>query len=192
MFDDDKITLDKSAFKALASDTRVSILKLLLRRRMTLSELSKKLGMSVSTIKEHLESLVSADLIKQIDDGHKWKYYELTKAGREVVQPSDRRIMVLLGISAIAALFGMNGLISKLSAPAGGQTFLAKEMVRTPMATGGGAAETLMETAADTAAGAAPELISAAPSIPYFELTLTVVALILLGTSIGYLYSRRK
>ncbi|MEE9406195.1 MAG: winged helix-turn-helix domain-containing protein [Candidatus Aenigmarchaeota archaeon] len=191
MFDDDKITLDKSAFRALASDTRVSMLKLLLKRRMTLSELSKKLGMSVSTIKEHLESLVSADLIKQIDDGHKWKYYELTKAGREVVQPSDRRIMVLLAISAVAALFGMNGLISKFS-PAGGQTFLAKEMVRQPMATGGGAAEILMETAADTAAGAAPELISAAPSIPYFELTLTVVALIVLGTSIGYLYSRRK
>ena len=186
MLDDDKITLGRKAFRALASDTRVSMLKLLLKRRMTLSEISKRLGMSVSTIKGHLDSLVAAGLIVQMDEGHKWKYYELTKAGREVVQPSDRRIMVLLGISAIAALFGMNGLIGRLSSP--GQSF-AREMIAAPLATGGG--DVLAEKAAETA-GDVPGLISASASIPYLELALTAAGLVVLGISIGYLYSRRK
>lgn len=183
MLDDDKITLDRSAFKVLASDTRVSMLKLLLKRRMTLSELSKRLGMSVSTIKEHLDSLVSAGLIKQIDDGHKWKYYELTRDGRDIVQPSERRIFVLLGISVIAALFGMNGLVGRLSAPSQ-MLSASRDLVMAPVATGGG----MLEGAAE----AAPELISAAPAFPYFELAVTAIALVVLGISIGWLYSRRK
>ncbi len=188
MFEDDKITLGRKAFRALASDTRVSMLKLLLKRRMTLSEISKRLGMSVSTIKGHLDSLVAAGLIVQMDEGHKWKYYELTKAGREVVQPSDRRIMVLLGISAIAALFGMNGLIGRFSSPAGQ---FARGTLAAPMAAGGGG-EMLAEKSADTAAQAAPGLMPASASIPWFELSLTVIAFLVLGISIGWLYRMRK
>ena len=54
---DEKITLDRSTFKVLSSDTRIRILKLLGKRRMTLSEVSACLEMSVSAVKEHLETL---------------------------------------------------------------------------------------------------------------------------------------
>ncbi|UCC91990.1 MAG: helix-turn-helix transcriptional regulator [Candidatus Aenigmatarchaeota archaeon] len=67
---EEKITLDKEVFKTLASGTRVDILKSLDVRRKTLSELSKQFGMSVSTVKEHLENLVSVGLIEQMDEGH--------------------------------------------------------------------------------------------------------------------------
>ncbi len=94
--DGEKIVLDRSAFKALASDTRVSILKELDIRRKTLSELSSQLNLSVATIKEHLLQLVDAKLIKQKDEGRKWKYYDLTEKGRCVLYPERKKIWVLL------------------------------------------------------------------------------------------------
>ncbi len=100
--DEDKIVLDKESFEALAVDTRVKILKSLKERRKTLTELSKETGMSVSGIKEHLEILEKTHLIEKIDDGHKWKYYELTRKGKNIVGPKEFRVLVLLSISLIA------------------------------------------------------------------------------------------
>ncbi len=96
----DEVKLDQKAFRTLASESRVGILKALVERRKTLSELSKELKMSVSTTSEHLDQLVSAELILQIDDGHKWKYYELTRKGRNVLFPGEARILVILGLAA--------------------------------------------------------------------------------------------
>ncbi len=105
---DDDIRLDKAAFRALASETRVAILKQLAQRRKTLTELAAALGMAPSTLKEHLDSLKAADLVKLCDDGHKWKYYELTRNGRAVLNPGERKILVLLALGLIAALaFGL-------------------------------------------------------------------------------------
>lgn len=100
----DKVILNEKSFKALSAESRVSILKNLTNRRMTLSELSKKLNLKNSTVKEHCDVLTNAELIKKIDEGRKWKYYELTKEGREVITPSimeSARVMVMLSISAI-------------------------------------------------------------------------------------------
>ena len=100
-----RITLDRKAFKALSSDSRVAILKSLSARRKTLSELSSELGMSMSAMKQHMDSLVRAGLVEKKDDGHKWKYYELTKTGKNVVSHGDMRIFVMIGISAVAFIF---------------------------------------------------------------------------------------
>ena len=51
---EEKITLEKDVFKALASDTRIAILKILDKRRHTQSELAVTLKLSVPTVKEHL------------------------------------------------------------------------------------------------------------------------------------------
>lgn len=99
----DEITLDKEVFKALAGDTRVSVLKSLLERRKTQSELAKELSLAAPTIKDHLDILQKAQLVREVDDGHKWKYIELTVKGKSLLQPTDKRIMVLLGTS----LFGV-------------------------------------------------------------------------------------
>jgi DNA-binding transcriptional ArsR family regulator len=102
---EDKIVLDRKSFEALAVDTRVKILKALQQRRKTLSELSAELNLSVSGVKEHLETLENAALVTKMDDGHKWKYYELTNKGSVVVQPRELKVWILLAISLVALSF---------------------------------------------------------------------------------------
>ncbi|MDD4251177.1 MAG: winged helix-turn-helix domain-containing protein [Candidatus ainarchaeum sp.] len=99
-----KFILDSKSFKALSAKSRVNILKNLLNRRMTLSELSQKLTLKNSTTKEHCELLMNAELIKKIEDGRKWKYYELTNKGKQIIQPNplnEIKILVMLSSSAI-------------------------------------------------------------------------------------------
>lgn len=100
---DESIRLDRKSFEALAGQTRVKILKSLLRRRKTLTELSHELGLSPSTTKEHLDVLVDSELAQQVDEGRKWKYYELTRRGMSIVQPHELKVWIVLGLSIIAA-----------------------------------------------------------------------------------------
>lgn len=100
--EEEKVVLDRRSFEALAVDTRIKILKSLKERRKTLSEIAQEQKMSVSGIKEHLETLEKVELIRKIDDGHKWKYYELTKKGSDIVAPKELRVWILLSISIIA------------------------------------------------------------------------------------------
>ncbi len=97
------IILDRESFKALASDTRITLLKVLAERKHTLAELSTRLGMSHPSVKEHLDSLVRAGLVERFDEGRKWKYYGLTKKGKGILFPEQRTILVLLGISLLSA-----------------------------------------------------------------------------------------
>ena len=93
---DEKIVLDKSAFKALASDTRVAILKELDKRRKTMTELSETLNLAVATVKEHVEQLSKSKLVVVKDEGRKWKYCELTEKGKAVLYPERKKIWVML------------------------------------------------------------------------------------------------
>ena len=102
--DDEKITIDRKTFKTLSSKTRINILKSLDKRRKTLSELSKESNMSVSTLSEHLGKLSNADLVVKKDDGHKWKYYELSRKGRGIMYPETKKIWIMLSVSIIAIL----------------------------------------------------------------------------------------
>ncbi|OYT56831.1 MAG: hypothetical protein B6U68_02685 [Candidatus Aenigmarchaeota archaeon ex4484_14] len=101
---EEKITLDKKTFRALSVDTRVKIVKSLLARRKTLSELKDELGMSPSTVKEHLDTLINAGLVKRIDDKHKWKYYEITKKGEKIVGSKETKVWIILALAAIATV----------------------------------------------------------------------------------------
>lgn len=103
---DDRIRLDKEVFRALSSETRINILKSLDQRRKTLNELSGQLGLSPSTVKEHLQLLVETGLIELKDDGHKWKYYELSRLGKRILKPGERNVWMILSI-AVAAFLGV-------------------------------------------------------------------------------------
>jgi DNA-binding transcriptional ArsR family regulator len=112
-----RFILDDKSFKALSAESRVNILKRLSERRMTLSELSKRLSLKNSTIKEHCTLLMNAELVKKIDEGRKWKYYELTSKGKNLLNPSpleQAQILVMLSITAIIfsgiLLLAMQGL----------------------------------------------------------------------------------
>lgn len=65
------IKLDRKTFKALAGETRVKILKSLEERKKYLSEISEELDLSNSSVKEHLDELVKADLIEKEESDKK-------------------------------------------------------------------------------------------------------------------------
>lgn len=112
---EDKITLDRETFKALAIDTRVSILKKLDERfQLTLTDLANELEMAPSTIKEHLDKLVSAGLIQQLDKGMKWKYYRLTPKGKKILNPYEKRVWIVLTVSILALFAAVYSLLSRL------------------------------------------------------------------------------
>jgi len=121
--EEDRIVLDRKSFEALAVDSRVRLLKALKQRRKTLTELSAELKLSPSSVKEHLEVLEGTDLIRKMDEGHKWKYYELTRKGLGIVTPKELRVFVLLSISLMALLASS----FMLSAQGGVQSALAPQ-----------------------------------------------------------------
>ena len=100
----EKIVLDKDAFRALAVDTRVRILKQLSERPHTLTELAETLELSPATLSEHLTLLESANLVTKHDEGRKWKYYTLTLKGKSIFKPTEVRVFFSFMISAIATL----------------------------------------------------------------------------------------
>lgn len=102
-----KITLDQESFRALASDVRVEILKRLDVRRETVTDLSNLLSLSKPTLLEHLEKLQSASLVKRVDEGRKWIYYELSEKGRKILHPERVAITLALAAAVFLAAVGI-------------------------------------------------------------------------------------
>jgi DNA-binding transcriptional ArsR family regulator len=112
-----EITLSKEEFRALASETRTGIMKLLGERNHTLSEISKKMALAAPTVKQHLTVLEAVGLIECIDEGRKWKYYSLTKKGRKILRPGPEvGILLALGLSVLGMAAALYGLLPKLAA----------------------------------------------------------------------------
>jgi DNA-binding transcriptional ArsR family regulator len=132
-----RITLDQESFRALASDVRIGILKRLDARRETVTDLSNLLALSKPTLLEHLEKLQSAGLVKRIDEGRKWIYYELSDKGRKILHPERVAItlalasaIVLGAIGAFYTLFAQSLVdtrrqLNTTTAPVGGETMAA-------------------------------------------------------------------
>lgn len=107
-----KITLDRETFKALASDTRLDILKTLDGKNMGLNEIAKATNLNKATLHEHLGKLHGAGLIKRNErDGHKWVYYKLTWKGESLLHPENTRIVVLFTTTFVAVWIGIIQLI---------------------------------------------------------------------------------
>ncbi|HSU73063.1 MAG TPA: winged helix-turn-helix domain-containing protein [Candidatus Binatia bacterium] len=114
---EEKIVLDRESFKALAADTRVKILKLLHKRRHMQAEIAAELGLAIPSVKEHLDALAKAGLVERKDDGHKWKYYELTKKGKAVLDPEQKRIWIVLSLFILSVAGGLAAWGRTLLAP---------------------------------------------------------------------------
>ncbi|HLC79424.1 MAG TPA: winged helix-turn-helix domain-containing protein [archaeon] len=103
-----EISLSRAEFKALSSQTRTKILKMLEQRKYTLSELSTKTGMAAPTVKQHTTILKECGLIELLDEGRKWKYYSLTKKGKELLNTNtNSNILIVLGATGLFALIGI-------------------------------------------------------------------------------------
>jgi DNA-binding transcriptional ArsR family regulator len=164
---DANILLDKSTFKALASETRVEVLKLLKQRRHMQSELATELHMAVPTVKEHLDALEKAGLVIRYEEGRKWKYYGLTSKGKAILDPEQKRIWIVLAALVFSVIgsvvnffraksFGVGGPVEAMNAP-------VMELKAAP------AAEMMTSVASPTTS-----------SLPLFFGVATIVLLILL------------
>lgn len=88
--------------KVITDKTRILILKILNKRRHTLSELSKILNLSRLTVIYHTRILEDAGYIRKIDDGRKWIYYELTESGKSVLK--WKKVKIIIPVATIVVI----------------------------------------------------------------------------------------
>lgn len=159
-------------FKALGSKTRLSLIKHLSRRRMTLSELSKYTGLHVSSVKEHLDLLEGAGIVVRHDEGHKWKYYSLTPAARRSFSnPVEINLVLPAGV-----LLMLSGIAVHVY-----DTFFGSSFVS--VIAKGVAENTVFGDAAPVLADAGTaSILSGVPAIP---LVLVLAGVFLVGIFIG-------
>jgi len=107
MADVDSQSLEKEDLKILGTESRVKILKHLGKRKMTVSELSRQVDMSKSTVHEHLATLADAGFIEKSDNnGNIWVYYHLTDKGKKTLR-SRTRFFLMLSSAIVVLLLGL-------------------------------------------------------------------------------------
>jgi len=112
-----RVELDKKSIMALASDTRLEILKSLLPMRRTVSQLSEALDIDKAAVHRHLKKMEDGGLVKR-DEDHGFVYYGLTWKARDLLSPNENtRIVILLSASwilgLVVALFVAAGLMAQ-------------------------------------------------------------------------------
>jgi len=110
-----KVTLDMNTFKALASNTRLDILKVLDGKKLNLKDICTKTKLNKATLHEHLTKLSEAGLVKRKErTGHKWVYYCLTWQGECLLHPENTKIVVLFSLTFFTIAAGIVQMISFL------------------------------------------------------------------------------
>lgn len=193
------ISLDRKTIFLLASETRLEILKKLDERRMTLTELAKSLDLSKTAVKEHLDKLVNAGLVRRVDEGRKWIYYELTSNGKTLMHPEEARIKLIISL-IVAISFSAIGILQLFESMRVVGRFMVKEATKSvpsiPIST---PTPTLIPTPTHTPAPIETPISIPQPSIlslskGYVDIIFDFyigLALLLLGFSIA-LYAIRR
>jgi len=139
-----KITLDQESFKALASDTRIEILKRLDKSQMTVTDLANDLQVNKSAVYKHLSRLLDAGLVKKLEDNRKWVYYKLSMKGMHLLHPEKVQIALMLSATVLAITLALSQIYMFIvgnpvttevpgnDGPLGGPVFLT-EIIHDPM-----------------------------------------------------------
>jgi DNA-binding transcriptional ArsR family regulator len=99
-----KVVLDKSSLFALASDTRMEMLKALESNRRTVSQLAELINIDKSAVYRHLKKLEEGGFVARTED-HGFVYYALTWRSRDILNPNDKtKIVILISSALICAL----------------------------------------------------------------------------------------
>ncbi len=98
--------LDKDTIKALSTETRQEIMKMLAKRPYTASEIAKITRKHVTTVTEHLSVLEHTGLVKKKESTNKWVYYELTDKGEHLFKPGFYTFVVVLSVSLVLMFVG--------------------------------------------------------------------------------------
>lgn len=104
-----RVELDKKALFALASDTRLEILRSLQSMRRTVKQLADAVGIDKAAVHRHLKKLVEGGLVKRYVD-HGFVYYGLNRKGRDLLNPNDGTKIVIL-LSSSLAVFVLAALV---------------------------------------------------------------------------------
>jgi len=120
-----RIELDKKALFALASDTRVEILRALQSMRRTVTQLADTLEVDKAAVHRHLQKLVEGELVKRYED-HGFVYYGLSWKSRDLLSPTENtKIIVLLGTFFWAVIGGIAAAAVAMWSAVGGSSFYA-------------------------------------------------------------------
>lgn len=111
-----RVELDKRALFALASDSRMEILKALHLQRRTVAQLAEHLGIDKAAVHRHLKKLEQGGLVVRYED-HGFVYYGLSWKARDVISPGENtKIVIVFGLSllllclaAFSILIGLDG-----------------------------------------------------------------------------------
>lgn len=103
-------TKDDKLIKSLSSDIRRNILKKLTTKNKTVSELSRELKTGKSTIFYNISVLKESSLVKKLENGNEFVYYELTDGARELFDSKEKIKLTVLLTSTIIAFLG--GIVS--------------------------------------------------------------------------------
>ncbi|MDW7726780.1 MAG: winged helix-turn-helix domain-containing protein [Candidatus Methanoperedens sp.] len=101
---------DNKLIKSLSSDIRRDILKKLNTRNKTVSELSRELKAGKSTIFYNISILQESSLVKKLENGNEFVYYELTDNAKELFDSKEKIKFTILLTSTIIAFLG--GIVS--------------------------------------------------------------------------------
>ena len=86
---------EAEVYQALASKSRLQILKLLYKKPLSIKEISKKIGLQPITVRHHLQSLEEAGFVESYEErtgtiGRPKVYYRISKKMRTVSFPKRR------------------------------------------------------------------------------------------------------
>jgi DNA-binding transcriptional ArsR family regulator len=110
-----RVELDKKSLFALASDTRLEILRSLQPMRRTVSQLSESLNIDKAAVFRHLKKMEEGGLVKRYEE-HGFVYYGLSWKARDLLSPSENtRIVVLLSASWILTIITAFFLVAALT-----------------------------------------------------------------------------
>ena len=103
-----KVSLDIESFKALASETRLDILRTLDGKKMSLNDITKVTNLHKMTLYEHLSKLTDAGFITRIErEGHKWVFYKLSWKGQSLLHPENTKIVIMFSMTFISFFLGI-------------------------------------------------------------------------------------
>src|SRR5688572_10306233 len=89
-----RVDLDKKALFALASDTRLEILRALQPMRRTVTQLAEALDVDKGAVHRHLQKLVDGGLAKRHED-HGFVYYGLSWKARDLLAPNENTKVIV-------------------------------------------------------------------------------------------------
>lgn len=91
-----RVELNRDALFALASDTRLEILRSLQPMRRTVTQLASSLGIDKAAVFRHLKTLEAGGLVRRYED-HGFVYYGLSWKARDMLSPGENtRVIITL------------------------------------------------------------------------------------------------